>query len=186
MRNIGNWDDIQERRPGEHDRPAPGGYIARIVRVEDDEKKEYLRIEWDFDEGEHKGNNAGTFDRAGFWPIALYRSYKHTALGFFKAFKTSVEMSNKGYAFDCARPEALEGKLMGVVLGEEEYIKKDQTVGKRLYVYCVRSVKAIRDGDFDIPALKRLAAGQAPAAYPPTGQQFQAVEALEDEDDLPF
>lgn len=185
MRNIDNWDDIQEQQPGEYPRPAPGGYIARIVNVEDDEKKEYLRIEWDFDEGGYKGNNAETFNRAGFWPIALYRSYKLKAMGFFKAFKTSVEMSNRGYSFECARPGALAGKLMGVVLGEEEYVKQDQTVGKRLYVYQVRSVKAIRDGDFDVPALKRLSDGQASTSKP-AGQQFQPVEALEDDDELPF
>lgn len=183
MRNIDNWDDIQEQQPGEFDRPGPGGYIARIVHVEDNEEKEYLRIEWDFEEGGYKGANAETFNRAGFWPITLIRSYKPKALGFFKAFKTSVEMSNRGYVFDCANPAGLAGKLMGVVLGEEEYAKSTGEIGTRPYVYQVRSIKAIQGGDFDVPKLKRLTGEQAPAAKP--SGQFQPVEELDD-DDLPF
>lgn len=184
MRQISNWDEIQEREPGEFSRPGPGGYIARIVNVDDVEEKEYLRIEWDFDEGEYKGCNAETFQRAGFWPTPLFRSYKETALGFFKAFKTSVEASNRGYVFDCARPSALAGKLVGVVLGEEEYRKSDGTVGTRIYVAQVRSVKAIQSGDFKVPERKRLDGGQAPAAK--QDGQFQRVEDLEDDDDCPF
>ena len=116
MNNV-NWNEIQEQQPGDYSGPVPGAYIARIINVEDREDKEYLRIEWDFDEGEYKGSNAETFNRAGFWPITLIRSYKQKALGFFKAFKTSVEMSNRGYVFQ-NDPPSLIGKLMGVVLGE--------------------------------------------------------------------
>lgn len=183
MININNWDDIQEQQPGQFDRPSPGGYIARIVNVEDREDKEYLRIEWDFAEGEYKGNNAETFNRAGFWPIALIRSYKPKALGFFKAFKTSVEASNRGYVFK-NDPPSLVGKALGVVLGEEEYVKGNGEIGKRLYVYQVRSVKAIQDGNFDIPELKRLSAKQPPAPKP--DERFQPADAPDDDEDLPF
>ena len=182
MNNI-NWDDIQEQQPGEFDQPAPGAYIAHIINVDDLEDKQYLRIEWDFHEGQYKGSNAETFNRAGFWPIALIRSYKPKALGFFKAFKTSVEASNKGYAFDCANPGGLAGKLMGVVLGEEEYLNGKGEVRKRLYVYQVRSVKAIQTGDFKVPELKRLAPTQADKPE----QQFRSVDPLDDDyDDCPF
>lgn len=185
MKHIENWDDIQEQQPGEFELPAPGGYIARIVNVDDVENKEYLRIKWEFEEGQYKGSNAETYNRAGFWPIVLIRSYKPKALGFFKAFKTSVEMSNKGYAFDDRRPGELAGKLMGVVLGEEEYIKGDGSAGKRLYVYQVRSVKAVRNNDFEVPKLKRLKQdGRPPASYG-QDEQFQRVEPLSD-DDCPF
>lgn len=52
MKNV-NWDNVQD----EVRRPVPDGYIAQITRVEDVEDKEYLRIEWDFFEGEFKGAN---------------------------------------------------------------------------------------------------------------------------------
>ena len=183
MDNI-NWDDVRERQPGDYDQPNPGAYSARIVNVEDDEKKKCLHIEWDFDEGEYKRNNAETFNRAGFWPIVLHRSYKPTAQGFFKAFKTSVEASNRGYIFR-NDPPSLEGKLMGVVLGEEEYVNGKGELRTRLYVYQVRSVKAIQSGDFKVPELKKLSAGQVYNARP--DRQFQEVDPLEDDDDdCPF
>ena len=184
MRQIDNWDDIQEAS-GEFERPAPGGYIARIVTVEDNEDKEYLRIEWDFEEGEHKGDNAATFNRAGFWPIVLIRSYKETALGFFKAFKTSVELSNPKYIFSTRDIHSLEGKLMGVVLGEEEYAKRTGEIGTRLCVYQVRTVKAIRDGDFKVPKRKQLAQTQSRnTPYSGGGPGFS--DRNEDDDECPF
>lgn len=180
MRNIDNWDAIEERQEGEFVRPVPGGYIAVIVNVEDVEKKEYLKVEWDFADGEYKGYNAETFNSAGFWPTALIRSYKEKALGFFKAFKTSVEMSNPGYAFDCAKPQALAGKGIGVVLGEEEYVKGNGDIATRLYVYQVRTVKAIKEKDYKVPELKRLKNRPAPAPV----SQFTPMDDYEEE--FPF
>lgn len=181
MRQIDNWDDIQEAT-GDFERPAPGGYIARIVNVKDVEEKEYLRIEWEFEEGAYKGDNAATYNRANFWPLPLIRSYKEKALGFFKAFKTSVEVSNPRYVFSTQNVHTLEGKLMGVVLGEEEYLKKDGTIGIRTYVYQVRSVEAIRKGDFKVPELKKLP--NQPTTR--SGYTPGAFEPLPDDGDIPF
>ena len=179
MRHIDSWDAIEEKQEGEFPRPKPGGYIAILVNVEDEEDKEYLKIEWDFAEGEFKGFNAATFNRAGFWPTALFRSYKEKALGFFKAFKTAVERSNPGYTFDDRRPQALAGKAVGLVLGEEEYVNGKGEVKTRLYVFQTRTVKAVREGDFKAPALKKLA--QTSAATP--AGQFQSCD---DDEDCPF
>lgn len=181
MRHIDNWDAIQEA--GKFDNPTPGAYIAVIREVEDVEEKEYLSIRWDFAEGEYKGANQDTFDRAGFWPTVLIRSYKETALRFFKAFKTSVEASNKGYVFDDRKIHGLVGKYMGVVLGEEEYVKNNGKTGNRLYVAQVWSVKAIRDGDFKVPELKRL---DKPAAQQPNYNVGFAPVRDDDDGDLPF
>lgn len=180
MRHIDNWDAIQEA--GETERPIPGAYIAVIRGVEDLEDKEYLAIRWDFAEGAYKGANQETFDRAGFWPTVLRRSYKDSALRYFKSFKTSVEMSNKGYIFDDRNVQKLVGKYFGVVLGEEEYRKSNGDLSTRLYVAQVRSAKAIRDGDFKVPAYKRLEA-EAPA-MPPEPSGFTPVQ--EDGGDVPF
>lgn len=182
MRQIDNWDDIQEAT-GDFELPAPGGYIARIVNVEDVEEKEYLRIEWEFEEGAYKGDNSATYNRAGFWPLPLIRSYTEKALGFFKAFKTSVEVSNPRYVFSTQNVHTLEGKLMGVVLGKEEYMKRDETIGVRAYVYQVRSVEAIRRGDFKVPKLKKLPINQ-PAAH--SGYTPGAFEPLPNDGDVPF
>ena len=159
MDNI-NWNDVQD----EIRRPVPGGYAAKIVKVEDNTEKMCLYIQWEFAEGEYKGCNQETFDALGFWPMLLYRSYKPTALRFFKGFKTAVEESNRNFVFQ-NDPQSLVGKYVGVVLGEEEYRAKDGTVKTRLYVSEARSGKAIRNGDFKIPELKKLPAGSpVPAA----------------------
>lgn len=157
MKNV-NWDTVQE----EVRRPTPGGYIAKITRVEDNEQKEYLRIEWEFAEGEFKGANQETFDTFGFWPTAFVQSYKDKALRFFKGFKTAVEMSNRNYTFD-NNPKSLVGKYIGVVLGEEEYMSGKGEIKKRLYVDQKRAGKVIRDGDYEVPALKKYT-GSAPAS----------------------
>lgn len=185
MKNV-NWDTVQD----EIRRPVPGGYAAKIVRVEDNEQKEYLKIEWDFAEGEFKGVNQETFDAFGFWPTLLIRSYKEKALRFFKGFKTAVEMSNRNFVFK-NDPQSLVGKFMGVVLGEEEYLSKDGEVKTRLYVAEVRSGKSIRDGDYTVPELKKLS--PASSATPSYGG-YSAPSApasdfalLEDDDaQLPF
>lgn len=180
MRHIEDWNAIQEQNDGSFELPEPGGYIARIARVEDVENKEYLRIEWEFDEGKYKGSNQATFNRAGFWPSLLIRSYKETAMGFFKGFKTCVEVSNPGYVFDDRNVQALVGKVLGVVLGVEEYTKNNGSVGTRNYVDACRSAKAIREGDFKTPELKKLAV--RPASSLP-----RFVELVgEDDDSIPF
>lgn len=184
MRNVTNWDEIEERS-GDFPRPTPGGYIARITAVYDDEAKEYLKIEWDYADGPFAGENERANKHLGFWPAALFRSYKESALGFFKAFKTAVEASNPGYVFDAANCTLLAGKLMGVVLGEEGYTKKDGSHGTRLYVHSVRSLDAIRSGDFTVPAYREK---DAPAAgtSAPSGRAQQQFSELDDDDDLPF
>ena len=192
MRHIENWDDIQERQEGEYASPAPGGYEAVICVVEDREDKQYLEIWWDFLSGPFQGSNQETHRRAGFWPTRLFKSYKDKALPFFKSFCTAVEKSNPGYRFNDQNVLGLLNKHFGVVLGEEEYRKNDGSIGKRLYVHQVRSIKAIQDGDYKVPALKRLGGSAASAptgrggiCVYPDSQEFQELNGGDDEN-LPF
>jgi len=180
--NKVNWNEVKETAGFE--RPTPGGYIAKIVGVTDLEDKQYLKIEWDFAEGSFKGHYQELFDAKGFWAGSFVRSYKETALGFFKAFKTSVEESNKGYTFDYSNPRALSGKLVGIVLGEEEYQKRDGSIKKRLYVSQTRSIGAIQKGDFEVPAFKPLQEkSNTPIYAVPTTPEF---EDSDDPETLPF
>ena len=183
MKNV-NWDTVQD----DIRQPIPGGYIAKITKVEDVESKEYLRIEWEFLEGEFKGVNQETFDSFGYWPLAFIKSYKEKALRFFKGFKTCVEMSNRNFVFK-NDPQSLVGKYVGVVLGEEEYWSdKHGEIRKRLYVESVRSGKAIRDGDFKVPELKKYVPKGSGYSAPASGSVPASDFALLDDDDgdLPF
>lgn len=180
MKNV-NWNEVQD----DIRRPVPGGYAAKITEVIDNEDKEYLLIRWEFADGEYKGCNQETFDAFGFWPIAFVKSYKEKALRFFKGFKTAVEESNRNFVFK-NDPQSLVGKYMGVVLGEEEYLDKEGNLKTRLYVDQVRSGKAIRDGDYKVPDLKKLPAGSAaPAtAYASAANNYAVL--TDDDAELPF
>lgn len=186
MKNV-NWEAVQD----EVRRPVPGGYAAKITRVEDVEEKEYLRIEWDFADGEFKGSNQETMTALGFWPYSFVQSYKDTALRFFKGFKTAVENSNPNFVFK-NDPQSLVGKFVGVVLAEEEYVSNAGQVKTRLYVAEKRSGKAIREGDFKVPDLKKLdpsklSSVSAPApAYAAPVQSQGFVPITVDDDELPF
>lgn len=187
-----NWDNVQEA--AEYERPTPGAYIARIVNVEDHEDKEYLKIEYDFAEGKFKGYYAELYKSKAFWGGNFIRSYKEKALPFFKAFKTCLEASNRGYFFDEERLDEMINKKLGIVLGEEEYRKNDGGIGQRLYVAQVRTIKAIETGDFKVPDLKKLtpsaetAAYSAPAGYGATPAGFGTgfAELSGDDGELPF
>ena len=185
MRRV-DWNEVQEASG--YDNPAPGAYIAVLCGVEDHEDKEYLKILWDFSDGEYKGSNRDTYDRAGFWPIALIRSYKPKALGFFKAFKTALEESNPGYMFDESNLNGMVGKKICVVLGEEEYQSNDGSIKTRLHVSQTRSLEAYRKGDFKVPALKPLSsrAASSPSwtASPPAPSGSWGP--VDDDGELPF
>ena len=172
MRHV-DWNNIPDS--SQFSNPAPGGYIAQIVNVEDVEDKEYLRIEWDFVEAPYKGYCFDKKSNYGYWPIVLIRSYKEKALPFFKGFKTAVEKSNRNYVFNDQDVRGLRGKYFGVVLGEEEYIKRDGSIGTRLYVAENRSTDAIKSNDYSTPELKKLE-NRASAQF----------AALDNNNDLPW
>lgn len=179
MKSI-NLDAVQEAQ--EFERLGPGGYVCGIVRAEDVPEKEYLRIEFDVAEGPFKNYFRDMRDRLALdnWPAAgvMYRSYKDSALPFFKQFITCVQVSNSGYVFKNDE-STLSRKLFGVVMGEEEYIKNDGSVGTRLKAGMVRSIKAIHDGDFKVPAMKKL-----PASATPASSEYAPIDAADE--DLPF
>lgn len=178
MKNV-DWNTVQD----EIRRPVPGGYAAKITRVEDVEDKEYLKIEWEFVEGEFKGVNHETFTAFGYWPMSFIRSYKDTALRFFKGFKTAVENSNPNFVFK-NDPQSLVGKFIGVVLGEEEYISNKGEVKKRVSVMDIRSGKAIREGDFKVPELKKLDPSKLQNNSTYTAPTLDPID--EDDGELPF
>lgn len=176
MRNL-NLASVQEAT--EFELPAPGGYIGQIHQALDEPVKEYLKINWDFVEGAYKGDNKATFDRAGFYPMSFVKSYKDKALPFFKAFVTAVQNSNPGYQFREDRYQELRGKFFGVVIGEEEYLSKSGEVRVRPYVHEVRSLDAIKNGDFKVPGLK-------PLKKAPASDSFYPMTDLPSNEELPF
>lgn len=137
------------------ERITPGGYIGAIYTAKDYPDKEYLYICIDIAEGEYKNYYKELAERADFWGLSLYRSYKDTAKSMFKKFYLDVERSNEGYAWNWDE-KTLSDKKIGIILGEEEYIANDGSVKTRIKITKTCPVKDIRDGNFKIPEKKLL------------------------------
>lgn len=159
MKKISGYDKIQES--GSFKRLPVGGYVVKILNVTDVPDKEYLRLSFDVAEGPNKGFFAEEYKNdtreEKKWPNAgtFVRSYKDKALPMFKGFTTAVEKSNKGYVWNFDEA-TLKGKLVGLVIAEEEYPANNGKLRTRTYVSAVRSVDVIRNGEFEVPELKKL------------------------------
>ena len=159
MKKISGYDKIQEG--GSFKKLPVGGYVVKILDATDVPEKEYLIISFDVAEGEYKGFFAEEYKndtRDGKkWPNAgtFIRSYKEKALPMLKGFTAAVEKSNKGYSWDFDE-KTLKNKVVGLVLGEEEFVNSSGKVRTRTYVSAVRSVDTIKKGEFTVPELKKL------------------------------
>lgn len=168
MNPIKNFDSVE--LPSEHKRLTAGGYVCRITKAEDVADREYIRLEYDIAEGDLKGYWNDNEENYG-WRDSFIRSYKDSAIRFFKAFTTAIEQSNSAYKWNW-NEQTLVGKLVGLVLSEEEYEKRDGSIGTRLRVNRVTSIDNIRNGNYTVPAKKVIDTPQKPVVV--------------DDDDLPF
>ena len=170
MTTIPNWDNIQESGSK---RIKAGGYICKINSVKDVTDKQYLLVELDVADGEFAKYYEEMMAQKGFWGLKHFASYKEKAQGLFKHFISCVEKSNSNYKFDF-NESTLVNKFVGIVLGFEEYIGNDGAIKQRVKVVDILPVEDIKNGNFEIPELKKLA----------IEQQVQEEEIPEDE--LPF
>ena len=88
-----------------------------------------------------------------------------------KGFTTAIENSNPGYTWDF-NEKKLKGKVVGLVLGEEEFLNSSGKVCTRTYVAAVRSVDVIREGKFDVPELKKLSADKVASTTTKPAEPF--------------
>ena len=183
MKPINNFENVQAST-GEFNKPTAGGYCIEIVAVKDvpmnaqTGKGDYLVIDYDIYYGDFKGYYTKQHERyGGDWFASFIRSYKESAAGMFKHFINCIEACNIGYKWDW-NEQSLVGKYLGVVLGEEEYEKKDGTVGVKLVVKDIKTVKQIYDGEFKIPERKKVQSSVTTSA--------STLPPISGADDLPF
>lgn len=182
MKKYPGWEDVKENE--NFDVIKPGGYIAMIKNVEDDVNKECLRISYDIAEGKFKDYYMNLYRSQNFWGGSFFRSYKESAIGFFKGFITAVEKSNLPYRWNWDE-QSLKGKKIGIVLQEEEYIptqgKHVGEVRTRLIVQEIHSIDKIRKGDFTVKEKKMLSQVQNQSMQSDNTNPFNIVE-----DDIQF
>ena len=154
---IMNWESVEESTP--FAKPPIGGYVAKIVDVEDVPGKEYLIVVYDIAEGDFAGFYSDDFGKRNPWAHRFVRSYKDTAKGMFKAFLTRLQESNRG-RFDLAAWQRtsderdLIGLEVGIVLQYEDYTNDQGDDKERLQVVGVYASQDIRNGDFKLPPRK--------------------------------
>ncbi|MEE0897471.1 MAG: hypothetical protein U0L88_07570 [Acutalibacteraceae bacterium] len=176
MKHI-DWNNVEEAK-GFEKLPA-GGYICGITAVEDVPDKEYLKFEFDIADGPHKNEFRALYDAKGFWGASFVKSYKEKARGFFKKMLVAFEKSNSSFVFNDDE-KIFKRKLIGLVLGYEEYTANDGSVKQRLIVTDWLPVADIKAGNFTIPKLKTLYGEEKDKL----AELKQIVE--DDTDDLPF
>ena len=171
---------------GNFERIPAGGYVCRIVEATDypdgneHSDKPYLNIVYDIAEGDYAGYYSGEWGQKHTWAHEIREYYTEAAMGIFKGFLKSVDISN-GTAFEAAAADGLDerkltGLLIGMILGEEEYETNQGEIGTRIKPRGVRPVQTIREGKFKPPELKKL---------PESEPMISATPAI-NEDDLPF
>ena len=176
MKRIENWENISEKGTNSFSRIPDGAYIVQIKNATDLPEKECLRIEYDIFKGEYKDYFAKQYTKDTRpnkrWRGSFVKSYKQSALSFFKGFISCVEKSNKGYVYDFDE-NTLKGKVLGIVIGTEEYISNTGKLKEHEYVYQTHSVEAIEKGNFTVPEIKRVDGAKAHAEIPtPTSNPF--------------
>ena len=184
MKKI-NWNEVEES----NGQPTKGGYILKIIAIDDDEQREFLKVYMDIDEGEYAGYFGDLYDRFGFYGLTHIRSYKETAKGLFKKFLKCLEESNQGFVADAFDndPQKLLGLRIGGVLQLRRYTKQNGLDGTQLRVPTICSIEDIRTGKFTVPEdLDERESAQAPPVTPSSDGFVDVPADADEEGGLPF
>lgn len=162
--------NVEAMEPGARDRIEAGGYVVRIIDVEDHEDREFLWLVFDIAEGAKKGfyTNDANKDYYANKPNkhGILLSYKQgmseNAKRMLKGRLKKFSDFNPGFdalaAWDAEKPQLFVGKMMGLAAGMEEYVYEGREDGKwhkgesidwfhaRWY-----SPEYIREGKFNVP-----------------------------------
>ena len=140
---------------GETLRLTVDGYVCKILKVEDVPNIQCLKICYDIVEGDYANFYGGYENLDGFYQGQFYVCYKESAMIHFAKFIKAVQESNPGYEFEGAE-KSLSGKLVGLIMREEEYVNKagikEQKVGVAQYV----SIEDIRNNNYQLLPAKLL------------------------------
>jgi len=166
----------------------PGQYLCEIIRVEDVQEKEYLKIGFDIIDGKFKNIMSRIHSSKGRWPASgiMYKSYKQKALGYFKRFIVAVEKSNADYIFDFDEQKLLHKKFVGN-FGIEEWINDSGEVVESVKLEEACSVESWKQGKIQTPAPKRIKQEDLQPVKEETDPVKKELNSLQKEiDDLPF
>ena len=150
MQKIKDFDKVEAS--GDFESIEPGAYVAMITSVEDHPDKQYLEIGYDIAEGEHAGMYSDDWGKNNLWAHRFMRSYKDSALGFFKRFINDVEASTPDFKFDFNDARLITCRV-GIILQNEltTYNGEDK---KHLVVFNTLPADKVRSGGFKMPKVR--------------------------------
>lgn len=177
------------KQPTQFEVLPAGGYIAKIIEVDDRTWSGHIEpahlIHMDIAEGEHKGIYSDKDWWLTYWFAEPTKGSPDWLLSKVGGIQTSLAESND--TVNLADPHSWKGKLIGVVVGDEEAESQNGNVYTRPYISYVCSVERIRKGEgqpggYKIPKLKKLeAVAPRPVVSAELPDSFSAAE-----DDIPF
>ena len=184
-----NYDNQQVLPEQSFMRLPKGGYVCKILSVEEQTSKAgnpYLLINMDIAEGEYVGFFADDYGKQTGekkWHfvhrlmVPTDKTKPFTAQ-LFKTFNAYLADSNPGWEFNWdADEKQYRGKLIGVLVNERQFKKRDGTIGTATNIAKVVKASTIRSGSYTVPGDILVAEEK--------GSDFIPVDNVDD-DDMPF
>ena len=195
--------NVEAMEPNERERIEAGGYVVRIIDIDDHEDREFLWMVFDIAEGVHKdfytkdANKEYYADKPNKHGILF--SYKSTLSDAAKRMlKGKLKLftdSNPGFdaesAWNACKPEMFIGRTIGIVAGCEEYVYEGRDDGQwhkgesiDWFHAKLKKPDDIRSGKFTVPDLIQLNDDdKAKLALAEGGASISAGDIY---DDIPF
>lgn len=165
MRKL-DWSNIQASSDGGFEALPAGAYVAKITDAIDNEPRQYVEVIFDIAEGPKAGYYSDEFGKSHPYTHHFFMSYKQTALGMLKGRLEAIQKSNPGFdpfaAWDAGRLDIFKNRLVGINLQEEEYERRDGSIGTRLSVCQIVDAQQVREGKVKARPKKELQGKPAP------------------------
>lgn len=162
LSKLGSMEKVAETYTDSYESVEAGGYVCKICNaiLTNTEEKKNIRLELDIEEGPYKGYFTRLEERAGFWGLTGYMSFKDSQLKKFTKLCTAFNISNPGFSFDPFRGggadvDTLIGKNIGIVIGKEEYKSKTGEIREKDVVANITEISKIKENGFTVPKLKK-------------------------------
>ena len=189
---VKNWEEVTAASKSK--RLPVGGYVCRIIAVENDERKERLEVTYEIAEGQY----AGFYENAESWKHQFRVSYSDKGETFFKAFLDALVASNPKFSIKKWQAKSDEQEFVGLTFGGlfQTVWKESERSGWIAVTKCRDQVGAdiVRKGTFTLPAIEWESGGkylkEPPSNFvdpnaPTKAEQPKLSESVYD-GDIPF
>ena len=163
MKAIPDWDNIT---PENNSGILPaGGYVLKLGEATDAPDNDgTLTVVYDIAEGEEKGRYSDDWGKEHPYAHQIKINYGNKPKRM-KELINAVEGSNREFRWTW-NEKALEGKLVGAVIGHREKINDMGDVKVVTYIKNFKKIDDIRNGNFKVPELWKADASAQPADDP--------------------